>query len=136
MADWIQGDILDVCLLEDAMQDVEQVYHCAALVTFNPRKKSALHKINVEGTANIVNAALTTGVKKLLHVSSVSALGRKRNEQIVTEEAHWEDETNNSTYGRSKYFAELEVWRGITEGLHAVIVNPTIILGIGNWNNG
>ena len=135
-ATWVQGDILDIILLEELMADVDQIYHCAALVTFNPRKKSALHKINVEGTSNVVNAALVTGVKKLLHVSSVSALGRKRNGQVVTEEAQWEEENNNSTYGRSKYFAELEVWRGVCEGLSAVIVNPTIILGAGNWNNG
>ncbi len=110
--EWIQGDILDTVLLEEAMQNVEQVYHCAAIVSFNPAKKYDLLKINAQGTANVVNAAIKTGIKKLVHVGSVSALGR------------------------SKYFAELEVWRGVSEGLNAVIINPSTILGVGNWNDG
>lgn len=133
---WIKGDILDVVLLEEIMQQVQQVYHCAAIVSFNPKKKYELLKINAEGTANVVNAALKTNVQKLLHVSSVSALGRKRDGVVITESAQWEDDSNNSAYGRSKYFAELEVWRGISEGLNALIVNPTLILGLSDWNNG
>ncbi|MCO5241623.1 MAG: NAD-dependent epimerase/dehydratase family protein [Chitinophagaceae bacterium] len=133
---WINGDIHDAVLLEEIMQQVRQVYHCAAIVSFNPKKKYELLKVNAEGTANIVNAALKTGVQKLLHVSSVSALGRKRDDMLVTEAARWEEDSNNSEYGRSKYYAELEVWRGISEGLNAVIVNPTLILGSGNWDTG
>ncbi|HRP31538.1 MAG TPA: NAD-dependent epimerase/dehydratase family protein [Agriterribacter sp.] len=133
---WIKGDIHDVVLLEEIMQQVQEVYHCAGKVSFNPRLKYELLHINAQGTANIVNTAIKTGVKKLVHVSSVSALGRKRDGMQVTEETKWEEESNNSNYGRSKYFAELEVWRGISEGLNAVIVNPTIILGAGNWNDG
>ncbi|HTN07854.1 NAD-dependent epimerase/dehydratase family protein [Agriterribacter sp.] len=133
---WIKGNIHDVVLLEEIMQQVQQVYHCAATVSFNPKKKYELLKVNAEGTANIVNAALKTGVQKLVHVSSVSALGRKRDNMQVTEATRWEEDSNNSDYGRSKYFAELEVWRGISEGLNAVIVNPTLILGVGNWETG
>ncbi len=133
---WIKGDIHDVVLLEEIMRQVQQVYHCAATVSFNPKKKYELLKVNAEGTANIVNAALKTGVQKLMHVSSVSALGRKRDGMQVTEATRWEEDSNNSDYGRSKYFAELEVWRGISEGLNAVIVNPTLILGAGNWERG
>ena len=133
---WIKGDIHDVVLLEEIMQEVQQVYHCAATVSFNPQKKYELLKVNAEGTANIVNAALKTGIQKLVHVSSVSALGRKRDNMQVTEATRWEEDSNNSDYGRSKYYAELEVWRGISEGLNAVIVNPTLILGVGNWETG
>jgi len=130
---WIRGDILDTALLEDIMQGVKQVYHCAAVVSFNPSRRSELFKINVEGTANVVNAAVEAGVKKLVHVSSVSAMGRIRNNQVINESMYWTPETSNSNYGRSKYLAELEVWRGIAEGLEAVIVNPTIIFGAGDW---
>jgi dihydroflavonol-4-reductase len=129
-------DILDVVALEAAMQGITQVYHCAALVSFNPRRRQELYKINVEGTANIVNAALDAGVKKIVHVSSVAALGRIREDGPVDESMNWTPETNNSRYGESKYLAELEVWRGIAEGLEAVMVNPAVILGAGNWNDG
>ncbi|RTL58386.1 MAG: NAD-dependent epimerase/dehydratase family protein [Sphingobacteriales bacterium] len=133
---WVKADINDVLSLEDAMQDVEQVYHCAAVVSFNPKKKQELFHTNVEGTANVVNACLTNGVKKLVHVSSVSALGRIRKGETITEQTQWSEETNNSAYGKSKYYAELEVFRGIAEGLKAIVVNPTIILGPANWNDG
>lgn len=135
--EWIQGDILDTVLLEEAMQNVEQVYHCAAIVSFNPAKKYDLLKINAQGTANVVNAAIKTGIKKLVHVGSVSALGRSKEGTPVTENDKWNPEDkSNSAYGRSKYFAELEVWRGVSEGLNAVIINPSTILGVGNWNDG
>lgn len=129
-------DILDIICLEEAMQDIEQVYHCAAIVAFEPSRKQAMYKINIEGTANIVNAALNTGVKKLVHVSSVAALGRIRENEAVNEIMNWTEETSNSVYGQSKYLGELEVWRGVGEGLDAVIVNPVIILGKGDWNAG
>ena len=134
--EWIKGDLFDTVLLEEILSGVDEVYHCAGKVSFNPKVKKELFKTNVEGTANIVNACLNAGVKKLLHVSSVSALGRLRENTIITEEMQWSEETSNSVYGESKYLAEMEVWRGIAEGLNAVIVNPTIILGAGDWNNG
>lgn len=134
--EWVQGDIFDVVLLEEIMQDVDEVYHCAAKISYNPKDKQLLFKNNVEGTANIVNAALGSGIKKLVHVSSVSAIGRMRENTMVTEDMQWSAETSNSNYGESKYLAELEVWRGIAEGLDAVMVNPTIILGAGDWDKG
>jgi nucleoside-diphosphate-sugar epimerase len=132
----VQCNILDVVALEEAMKDIEQVYHCAAVVTFNPQKKQEMFKINIEGTANVVNAALDAGIKKMVHVSSVAALGRIRTNESITELMNWSEETSNSAYGQSKYLAEMEVWRGIAEGLDAVMINPTIILGGGNWNDG
>jgi len=134
--EWMQGDILDPMLLEEQMEGVEELYHCAGVVSFHPRRKNDMMKINVEGTANVVNAALAAGVRKMVHVSSVSALGRKRDNETVTESSKWSAEANLSNYGESKFLAEMEVWRGISEGLEAVIVNPTIILGYGNWNSG
>ena len=118
------------------MQEITQVFHCAAIVSFNPKDKYRLLKINVEGTTNVVNACIDAGVKKLVHVSSVSALGRIRNGQTVSEEMNWTPETSNSIYGKSKYLAELEVWRGLAEGLQTVVVNPSVILGADNWETG
>ena len=132
----VQCNILDITGLEESMLGIDRVYHCAAVVSFNPRKKREMFKINIEGTANIVNTALDAGVKKLVHVSSVAALGRIRENEPITENMHWTAETSNSSYGQSKYLGELEVWRGIGEGLDAVIVNPSLILGPGDWGGG
>lgn len=131
-----QCDILDVVGLEEAMQGVAQVYHCAAIVSFAPSRKRELFTINIEGTANVVNASLQAGIKKMVHVSSVAALGRIRKGEPVNESMNWTEETSNSAYGQSKYLGELEVWRGIGEGLNAVIVNPVIILGCADWKSG
>jgi dihydroflavonol-4-reductase len=131
-----QCDILDTTVLEEIMQDITHVYHCAAIVSFEPKDKYRLLKINVEGTANVVNACLDAGVQKLVHVSSVSALGRIRNDEVVTEQTNWSEKTSNSVYGKSKYLGELEVWRGIGEGLQALVVNPSIILGGSDWDSG
>lgn len=131
-----QCNILDIAGLEEIMQGVETVYHCAAIVTFNPARKYEMFKINIEGTANVVNAALNAGVKKMVHVSSVAALGRIREGETINETMNWTEESSNSNYGQSKYLGELEVWRGIAEGLDAVIVNPVIILGAGDWQSG
>ena len=133
---WIQGDILDVLFLAEVMEECDKVYHCAGLVSFSPKRVKDLFKINVDGTANVVNACLAAGVEKLIHVSSVASLGRKRNGQTVTENVKWDDNANPSVYGKTKYLGELEVWRGIAEGLNAVIVNPVIILGKGDWHSG
>lgn len=134
--EWVPGDILDIFTLEDALVGVTQVYHCAAIVSFQAADKDRLLKINVEGTANVVNMALDAGVEKLLYVSSVAAIGRARENAAVNEACEWEDSKNNSRYSISKFQGEMEVWRGIAEGLDAVIVNPSIILGSGFWDDG
>lgn len=136
LVQWVKGDILDVISLEEAMAGIEQVYHCAAVVSFNPKKKKTLQKVNVEGTANVVNACLDANIQKLVFVSSVAALGRIRENTAINETMNWSEETSNSEYGKTKYLAEMEVWRGIGEGLDAVIVNPVIILGAGDWEKG
>ncbi|MFZ4772346.1 MAG: NAD-dependent epimerase/dehydratase family protein, partial [Ferruginibacter sp.] len=132
----IQCNILDVVGLEAAMEGVDQIYHCAAIVSFNPRRKMEMFKVNVEGTANVVNVALEAGVKKMVYVSSVAALGRIREDALINETMNWTPETSNSAYGQSKFLAEMQVWRGVGEGMEAVMVNPVIILGAGNWNEG
>ena len=129
-------DILDVITLEDTMAGVTQVYHCAGLVSFQGSDAAQLYKINVEGTANVVNAALHAGIQKMVHVSSVAALGRIREGEAIHEKMNWTPETSNSKYGESKYLGEMEVWRGVAEGMDAVIINPSIILGPGNWDDG
>ena len=134
--DWVKGDILDPIGLNEALEGVEYVYHCAAIVSFAPGAASKMLHSNVEGTANVVNACLTQKVKKLIFVSSVAALGRIREMEAIDESMHWTPETSNSVYGQSKYLAELEVWRAMEEGLPMAIVNPVIILGAGDWNNG
>lgn len=134
--EWIKGDILDIIFLEEALKNIDQVYHCAAIVSFDPLQRHHMFKTNVEGTSNVVNASLNAGVKKLCFVSSVAALGQKRNAVEIDESMSWSNESGNSNYGKSKYEAEMEVWRGIGEGLDAVIVNPSIILGAGNWKEG
>ncbi len=130
----VRCDILDVNVLEEVMDGVEELYHCAGKVSFIPRDTRQIFKVNVEGTANVVNAALNAGVKKMLHVSSVAALGRIRQDEFINETMQWTEETSNSRYGQSKYMGEMEVWRGIAEGLNAVIVNPSLVIGSGNWH--
>ncbi len=125
-------DILDVIGLEAVMENVDIVYHCAGFISYAPQNKSRLYKINVEGTANMVNAALLADVEKFIHVSSIAALGKFTQGKIIDETIEWTDDAKNSVYGHSKYLGELEVWRGIAEGLNAAIVNPSIILGPGN----
>jgi dihydroflavonol-4-reductase len=133
---WVKGDILDVISLDEAFEGISHVIHCAAIVSFSLKRKRELFLTNIEGTANVVNAALSAGVKKLCFVSSVAAIGKIKNGGITSENLIWDEENNNSNYGKSKYLAEVEVWRGVAEGLPAVIVNPAIILGAGDWNNG
>lgn len=135
--EWIEADITDVPALALAYKDITSVYHCAALVSFEPDKYNILRKINIEGTANVVNLCLTNKVKKLCYVSSVAALGSpKSNENIIDETAQWNKELDHSVYAITKYGAEIEVWRGVQEGLNAVMVNPGIILGAGFWHGG
>lgn len=134
---WIQVDITDVPSLETAFENVEYVYHCAALISFDPKDEDLLRKTNIEGTANIVNFCIAKAVKKLCFVSTIAALGDlKENEKIITEEAEWNPEKPHSDYAISKYGAEMEIWRGQQEGLETVIINPGVIIGPGFWEQG
>lgn len=134
--EWVDGDILDYFALEKIMTGVSEIFHCAAIISFETRERVRMISNNVEGTANVVNAAIENGVKKICHVSSIASLGRHENGELVTEETNWVPEKHISGYSESKFFSETEIWRGIEEGLDAVIVNPSIIFGPGNWENG
>lgn len=135
--EWIEADILDIPSLEIAFNNINYVYHCAALISFNPNDENQLRKVNIEGTANIVNFCIDKKVKKLCHVSSIAALGDlNQNEALITEETEWNPEIIHSDYAITKYGSEMEVWRGYQEGLHVVIINPGVIFGLGFWNQG
>lgn len=132
-----EGDILDIPSIHKALADVEIIIHCAGFISFNPGDGDKLFKVNVEGTSNLINAALNYPVKKFIHLSSVAALGKNKKSGIneVTEDVKWE-ENDGGVYGKSKYLAELEVYRGAAEGLNVAIVNPSVVIGPGNWNAG
>lgn len=134
--EFVRGDILDYDILEEAMRGVDEVYHCAAVVSFDPSDVGSLMSVNVEGVRNMVDAALRCGVKKFCHVSSIAALGRALEGETIDEESPWTHSKNNSVYSNSKHRGEMEVWRGMAEGLNAIIVNPSLILGAGKWDSG
>jgi len=131
---WIDADINDIFSLLDALEGVDTVYHCAGFVSFNPKHEKQLFKINAEGTANVVNACLEKNIKALCHVSSIATLQNPDITTNIDESVYWKSSPQASSYAISKYNAEREVWRGIEEGLNAVIVNPGIILSPGFWN--
>jgi dihydroflavonol-4-reductase len=131
---WRTADILDPISLQEAFDGVTGVIHCAAMVSFNPRDEKKLMQVNMEGTKNVVDACLIAGINRLLHVSSVAALGRQKNQTHITESNTWIDSSYNTVYGLSKYKAELEVFRGQEEGLKTIIINPSVILSRGNWD--
>jgi len=135
--EWHQADITDIPQLEKAFRDVDYVYHCAALISFDPKDEENLRKTNIEGTANVVNCALHFKVRKLCYVSSIAALGdAPEGQSVITEETDWNPEKLHGDYAITKFGAEMEVWRASQEGLDVVVVNPGIIFGSGFWNNG
>jgi len=134
--EWMSCDLLDIYAVAEAMAGITDIYHCAAIVTFDPGKREEMLHFNPESTTNIVNQALEQGIRKMVYVSSVAAIGRSGvAEKQITEEEEWGESRYNSAYGISKYMAEMEVWRGIGEGLNAVIINPGIILGAGDGHD-
>jgi nucleoside-diphosphate-sugar epimerase len=131
---FVEGDILDIPSLEVAFKGVTQVIHCAAVVSFGEVSKDLMYKINVEGTANVVNLCLKKNISRLCYMSSVAALGRDPKSIKADENSKWINSPLNSEYAISKYLAELEVWRGIEEGLNAIMLCPSIVIGPGDWN--
>ncbi|GAB2703826.1 NAD-dependent epimerase/dehydratase family protein [Mucilaginibacter koreensis] len=135
LIEWADADLLDVFALEDAFEGITQVYHCAAWVSFKQADKNPMIKTNVEGTANIVNLCLQFGCR-LVHVSSIAAIGQSKHGEMITENHHLEETPVNNVYAISKLESEMEVWRGIAEGLDAVIVNPSVIIGANAGTDG
>ncbi len=133
--EWVDADLLDSGAIEDAIEGVTEIYHAGAVVSFYPRDHKTMLKVNIEGTANLVNQAIEKKVSKFCYVSSVATLGRAENNDVSTEETYWVPSKKNSVYGISKYGAEREIWRGMEEGLNAVIINPSVIIGPGFWQD-
>lgn len=131
---WRIADIMNPVELREALQDTTHVIHTAASVSFNPLRADEVTDINVIGTRNVVNICLDQRVKRLVHVSSVAALSRQKDQMVIDETNKWIESPTNNVYASSKYQSELEVFRGQEEGLSTVIVNPSFILGEGNWN--
>ena len=134
--EWIEADLTDIPALERAFQDVGTVYHCAAYISFDPSEDSKLRKINIEGTANVVNLCISEKVDKLCFVSSIATFDKKPGKTEIDETSLWNKENDHSMYAITKYGAEMEVWRASQEGVPVVIVNPGVIIGPGFWNSG
>ncbi len=132
--EWLSGDVLDISSIDDALEGITHVIHCANVVSFNPRDYNEMMKVNAEGTANMVNASQACGhIACFTHVSSVATLGRIADAGELNEHSDWIPGKHNSVYAISKFNAEREVWRAHAEGLPVNIVNPSIVLGPGNW---
>ncbi len=134
--EWSVGDIMDPSYLQEILKDADAVIHCAAVVSFSKDDKEKMYNVNVQGTSNVVSAAQSSGIKKLLFVSSIAAIGRTMENKIVTEDNTWIDSPYNTDYAKSKYLAEQEVWKGYESGLNVSIINPSVILGAGDWDSG
>lgn len=132
--EWVPGDVLDVVSLDEAMEGVDAVIHAAAKVSFGDKDRRSLYKINIEGTANAVNIALEKNIRRFIHISSVAAIGRTVTGETITEEKKWQPGKWHTSYAISKYHAEMEVWRASAEGLNTVVVNPSTVLGYGDWS--
>jgi dihydroflavonol-4-reductase len=130
---WVRADVGDYLTLTECLKGVDQVYHAAGHVSFDDKDWKLLHSVNIDGTANIVNACLESGVRKLCHVSSIATLGETNGQALTDESMIWNFGSKASAYAISKYKGEMEVWRGIYEGLDAVIINPSVIIGPGMW---
>lgn len=126
---WHDGSMSDVGSIDQALEGIDLVIHCAGKVSFLKRDEEELFEVNVRGTANLINAMLYSGVNKLIHISSVAALGRNPDLAVIDEDHKWVDSPFNTKYGTSKYWGELEAWRGEQEGLDLIVVNPSILLG-------
>lgn len=136
LIEWVDVDLENPYDVNEVCAGITSIFHCAAQVSFRPKDAHNLRTINPRITANLVDAALNNNVGYFVHVSSVAAIGRNKTQsEIITENTEWKNSPDNSNYAISKFGAELEVWRGIEEGLKAGIVNPSIILGPGNWNH-
>lgn len=133
--EWVEADLVDLPSLEKAFENVEYVIHCAAVVSFDNSNDLLMEKVNVEGTKNMLALSQKYNIKKFIHISSVAAIGRELNNSEITEEAKWVQSSLNTAYAVSKYQSELEVWRAQEEGLSTAILNPSVVLGPGPWDN-
>lgn len=133
--EWVDVDFNDIYSLQDALKNVDEVYHCAAKVSFHPHDEKEMYRTNIKGTENLLYACEDSGVKKFLHVSSIAVLDNFNEKGELDEESDFNPKLDHSAYALSKHLSEMEVWRASAEGLNVVIVNPGIIIGSGNWGN-
>ena len=133
---WVEAKLNDVSALNTAFKDITYVYHCAALVSFNPSDYQKMRRVNIDGTTNIVNLCIANSVKKLCFVSSIAAVEINTDNDVIDESENWNSASYKSGYAITKYGAEMEVWRASQEGVDVVIVNPGVILGSGFWHKG
>jgi len=134
--EWVEGDILDIKRIETYLDGIDTIIHCAAMISFQKSRYNEMYKVNVEGTRNLVNTALARSIKAFGYISSIATIGKSKTNTPLDETNMWVDSPTNSGYSKTKYLAELEVWRGMEEGLQGFIVNPSIILGSGHWQEG
>lgn len=130
---WMDVDFEDLDSLREALIDIDQVYHCAAIVSFNPQDDKAMNKTNVDGTRNLLYAVENSTVEKFLFVSSIAVLDGYNEQGMMDENSDFNPKLNHSGYAISKHLSEMEVWRASAEGLNTVIINPGLIIGSGNW---
>lgn len=136
LVEWIEADVLDYESICNAVEGVDLVMHVAAMVSFHKDDKEMMYEINIQGTSNVVNACLLKEVPRICFVSSIAALGKEEEGEMINEQSTWIPEQKHSGYQISKFHSEMEIWRGINEGLDAIIVNPSVILGPGEWHAG
>ena len=133
--EWVDVDFNDMYSLQEALKEVDEVYHCAAKVSFHPHDEKEMYRTNIKGTENLLYACEGSGVKKFLHVSSIAVLDNFNEKGELDEDSDFNPKLDHSAYALSKHLSEMEVWRASAEGLNVVIVNPGIIIGSGNWGN-
>ena len=134
--EWFKADITNVPDMIPAFIGVEKVYHCAALISFHPKDYREMRKVNIHGTAILVNLAIDAKIKKICFVGSIASVGDSLQGGLITEDNEWNKEADNSGYAITKYGAEMEIWRASQEGVDVIVVNPGVILGSGFWNSG
>lgn len=134
--EWVDGELLDRDSIKDHLIGVDFIIHAAAMVSFSRKDQNAMIHNNVEGTANLIDLAKEAGINRFCHVSSTSALGNPPEGVPASEEHIWNNSRKRTAYGQSKFLSEMEVWRGMHEGMEVLIVNPGVIIGPGNWNSG
>lgn len=134
--EWVEGDILDKDRMQELLAGVDRIYHAAAMISFDPRDRDTMVHNNCEGTANLIDLALSLRIPRFCHVSSISAIGSPPEGIEANEDHPWRNNRDHSAYGESKYLSEMEVWRGYLLGLDVVIVNPSVIIGPDNWKSG
>ena len=133
--EWVEADFEDISSLENILKGVEEVYHCAAKVSFHPKDRQEMYQTNLEGTKNLLYAAQNSAVKKFCFISSTAVLDGLNEQGEIDEDSNYNPKLDHSSYSKSKHFSEMEVWRSSAEGLSTVIVNPGVIIGSGNWSS-